>query len=560
MEHLFTFCFKGCLKGENDKEYYDALEIEDNRRCTQDDIKRQYKKLSLNLHPDKLAQRGIENTPEMRQKFLKLKEAYEVLSDPKRRKVYDDMGELGLKVSEGRAAEINPLDLLRNFQRNRNYRFSLYICILTIFASLFILPILFSLKADGTLGHSAPWTAIWTPMWLFDLFLLAAAVSMLFTSEVTETNEEGEQVVIEKISWAERLSNLVLTSMFVLVQIFVTMRLDRSVRWNWFAVFAPWFIYEAMAILNLLYPAFVKKLTPPTHENIQLNEEEGNAEEELFRKKVEVEMEYFKEVLAQFQSRETIVEHLLRVWLAIFLAVKLNHSVDWDWGLVLLPIWVYFFFKYLMVCVVRRWASSIQQEHNIQPEAMEYESDPVKQVKYMQMEGLYSTSSSGCFAQCAPLFMALMLVSRLDVSSFSTFLILLPIFLVLGCCFIGVCCSVVCLANTDLDEAEQQMKAAQQGQHDPEATYNPPTVFVPGADDGASSSSGAAGAGSSSGGGASTEYGSFGSTNQPTAQPVVVPSAGGASDWQSMPDSPMKPKEEAVSAPAPVTTIDPDID
>lgn len=556
MEHLFTFCFKGCLKGENDKEYYQVLEIDDNRRCSQDDIKRQYKKLSLNLHPDKLAQRGIENTPEMRQKFLKLKEAYEVLSDPKRRKVYDDMGELGLKVSEGRAAEINPLDLVRNFQRNRNYRFSLYLCILAVFVSLFILPVLFSLKADGTLGKDAPWTAIWTPMWLFDLFILAASFSMILTSEVKETNEDGEEVVTEKIPLSERVSNVVLTSMFVLIQIFVTMKLDRSICWNWFAVFAPWFVYEAVALLNLFYPAFLKNLTPPTHENIQLNEEDGNAEEELFRKKIEIEMEYFKEVMTQFQSRETMVEHLLRIWLAIFLAVKLNHSVQWDWGLVLLPMWVFFFYKFVMVYVIRHWAGSIQREHNIHPEQMEYETDPMKQVKYMQMEGLYSTSSSGCFSQCAPLFMALMLISRLDVSSFSTFLILLPIFLVLGCCCIGVCCSVVCLANTDLDEAEQQLKAAQghgaQASAENEATYNPPTVFIP------------------TSGNDGTEYGSFGSTtnnNQAQTSPVVVvqpasSSNNNAGDWQSMPDSPMKPagKEEQISQPALVTTIDPDID
>jgi len=375
---------------------------------------------------------------------------------------------------------------------------------------------------------------------------------MIFTSEVKETNEEGEEVVTEKIPLSERLSSVVLTSMFVLVQIFVTIRLDRSVRWNWFAVFAPWFVYEAVALLNLLHPAFLKPLVPPTHENIQLNEEEGNAEEELFRKKVEVEMEYFKEVMTRFQSRETMVEHLLRIWLAIFLAVKLNHSVDWDWGLVLLPIWVFFFYKYLMVCVIRNWAGSIQREHQLDPEHMEYETDPLRQVKYMQMEGLYSTSSSGCFAQCAPLFMALMLISRLDVSSFSTFLILLPIFLVLGCCCIGVCCSVVCLANTDLDKAEQELQAAQGGASaNGEATYNPPTVFVPGADD--------------SGNKNSTEYGSFGSTanNQQTSPIVVVQPASSANDWQSMPESPVKPstaKEEQVSAPAPVTTIDPDID
>jgi hypothetical protein len=540
MEQLFTFCFKGCLRGENDTEYYVLLEIDDIKHCTQEDIKRQYKKLSLNLHPDKLAQRGIENTPEMRQKFLKLKEAYEVLSDPKRRKVYDQMGELGLKVSEGRAGEINPIELMRNFQRNRNYRFSLYLCILSVFAALFVLPVLFSLKADGTLGHNAPWTAIWTPMWIFDLFVLGASFYMFCVSEVKETNEEGEEVVTDTIPLSERLSNIVLTSMFVLLQIFITMRLDRSVRWNWFAVFSPWFVYEAVAILGLLYPAFFKKITPPTHENIQINEEEGNLEEELFRKKVENEMEYFKEVIASFQARETIFEHLLRIWLAIFLAMKLNHSVHWDWGLVLLPIWVYFFFKYAMVFVLRRWAGSITKENQLDPEHMEYESDPIKQVKYMQVEGLYSSSSSGCFFQCIPLFMALMLISRLDVSSFSTFLIILPVFLILGCCCIGVFCSVVCLASTDLEEAEQQMREAQNPQQKSE-TYSPPTSFIPEPDQ------------------STTEYGSFGATiSQPPQPPSTTTSLFVVEETIARSESSLK--EVQISAPATVTNIDPDID
>jgi DnaJ-class molecular chaperone len=39
-----------------------------------------------------------------------------VLSDPKRRKIYDELGELGLKLQEGKLNEINPTTLLRNFQ------------------------------------------------------------------------------------------------------------------------------------------------------------------------------------------------------------------------------------------------------------------------------------------------------------------------------------------------------------------------------------------------------------------------------------------------------------
>ena len=54
---LGIFCLKSFMKGGDNKEYYELLELT-TRNPTADDIKKAYKKASLNLHPDKLAQRG----------------------------------------------------------------------------------------------------------------------------------------------------------------------------------------------------------------------------------------------------------------------------------------------------------------------------------------------------------------------------------------------------------------------------------------------------------------------------------------------------------------------
>ena len=53
MERFFLFCFRSCLKGEHDREFYDILEIDNPNVATIDNIKKQYKKLSLSVHPVK---------------------------------------------------------------------------------------------------------------------------------------------------------------------------------------------------------------------------------------------------------------------------------------------------------------------------------------------------------------------------------------------------------------------------------------------------------------------------------------------------------------------------
>ncbi|MBX9852822.1 MAG: DnaJ domain-containing protein [Cytophagaceae bacterium] len=75
------------------KDYYKVLGVTKN--ASQEEIKKSYRKLAVKYHPDKNA--GNKNAEE---KFKELNEAYEVLSDPDKRKKYDRFGENWAKIDE----------------------------------------------------------------------------------------------------------------------------------------------------------------------------------------------------------------------------------------------------------------------------------------------------------------------------------------------------------------------------------------------------------------------------------------------------------------------------
>lgn len=67
------------------KDYYKVLGVD--RKATEDEIKRSYRKLALEHHPDRNP--GNKSSEE---KFKEINEAYQVLSDPEKKKRYDQLG------------------------------------------------------------------------------------------------------------------------------------------------------------------------------------------------------------------------------------------------------------------------------------------------------------------------------------------------------------------------------------------------------------------------------------------------------------------------------------
>ncbi|MGZ5050721.1 MAG: molecular chaperone DnaJ [Methylobacter sp.] len=77
------------------EDYYKLLGVE--RNASDAEIKKSYRSKAMKYHPD----RNKDNPAEAEAKFKQVKEAYEVLSDPKKRSAYDQFGHAGVDGSMG---------------------------------------------------------------------------------------------------------------------------------------------------------------------------------------------------------------------------------------------------------------------------------------------------------------------------------------------------------------------------------------------------------------------------------------------------------------------------
>ncbi|XP_034239582.1 dnaJ homolog subfamily B member 9-like [Thrips palmi] len=74
-----------CVLGSEDQDHYKVLGVE--KTATLKQIKKAYKQLALKYHPDKVRDKSKKKSSE--EKFFKINQAYETLSDPDKRKLYD---------------------------------------------------------------------------------------------------------------------------------------------------------------------------------------------------------------------------------------------------------------------------------------------------------------------------------------------------------------------------------------------------------------------------------------------------------------------------------------
>lgn len=80
---------------ETKRDYYEVLGV--SRNADEKEIKRAYRKLAKKYHPDTNA-----GNPDAEKKFKEVTEAYSVLSDPEKKKMYDQFGFRGVRPGSRR--------------------------------------------------------------------------------------------------------------------------------------------------------------------------------------------------------------------------------------------------------------------------------------------------------------------------------------------------------------------------------------------------------------------------------------------------------------------------
>jgi hypothetical protein len=442
------------LKCGSTTEFYEILEVAPN--ASQDKIRSAYRTISLKYHPDKIRQRQRRDaTEEEKEMDLKIKEVYKVLSDPKKRKLYNRLGSEGYRYAEEPNLIMQGEDgmkfIIGNYQKNNQDKVVALSLIFGIIFATILLPILVCLKADGDLPNSS-WVAIWTPAWIFDVLLLCDGVCGLFMPSSTEMDEDGN--VPPPISTTERLHSLgmvVLYILFIAFQVLLMARLDGTLTLNWFVVFLPWILWEALRISWLVLD-ICSTIPEPELEVVETNpdDEEAGHDHGGVNSQINMDrlMNYYQQLLAQDMAKRKVFVCALRLWFALFLAAKVGGGIDWNWGLVMLPLWIFLVAENCFACYYKILGDSVSA--GIDGESLQYNPNVADHAKMMYGTSMSGTCMQMCLCQGNAILVLVLLVCALQVNTgISSFLVVLPIWFISFLVLLSCCCFFCCMGMAD---------------------------------------------------------------------------------------------------------------
>ncbi|KAG0207060.1 hypothetical protein BGX28_001603 [Mortierella sp. GBA30] len=380
------------------------------KSSSQDEIKKAYRRLALRYHPDKV---NAAEVPDHETRFRDIAAAYEVLSDPKKRQVYDKYGMMGVQMAGteigARLVEIE----------------SLLCAIFWVVSVLIALTITFlsflAVRIDDKVNWS--YTIVFIPLWILDA-VLVLSILYQFTRPVNEDEEshhddeqehgdggstttaDRENRKAQKLRERKRqlvvgtLFGLLMTLLFTAFQVLIAMKANDPTSITGPQVFAPYFALEGIFFLAaIIQLAIALKVAA--------------AAEVPFASKLAVIF-------------EALWWKVVRLALAVLIMLRIDGDIDCSWGIVFIPLYLVGV-KYLVQLLLGYRAFSRMQSVEMR-----------QQGQTMMVVGLV------IFLVVGALFYSLigLLAAKLDGQSYSVSRVLIPVFIVLS---ILLCCCGCCL-------------------------------------------------------------------------------------------------------------------
>jgi len=420
---------------------YQVLGLESNQ-VSQEEIRRAFLAQATRLHEAHSMQKG-HMVGDHSAEYIKLVEAYNVLSNPRSRRLYDKVGMKGTKLLTDPTAS-DPVDAMHDPHRHREDWTNLAVLMFFLLPVLIYIPVIFALKCDGVLRKRYMWAAVWAPFWLFDLLLLTASIIALAANPNADrryhnSNESASSAgaarpADETANTAGAKTTVFIgTLAFILLQIFIVLRLDQVIDWHWYVVFIPWYIFELCKLAGSIHAA-----TQANPDHPRLNAAGGVNEAEAGFNRLHTEMERRAAMEAKRSAIKSIWVSLLSIWQAFFLAAKLDDDVDWNWGIVFVPIWAYLFTELIQTVRLRAHGYELQAASMV-PMNAGYDRYTVL-AEYMHAKTLLNWSKPKLvWWECMTL-MAILLVCRLEVARYSVLFIMIPPLLLIGYYIIEMFC------------------------------------------------------------------------------------------------------------------------
>ncbi|KAK8812207.1 hypothetical protein WA158_007441 [Blastocystis sp. Blastoise] len=157
-----------------DTRLYDLFDVAPD--ATPQEIKKAFHKLALKYHPDKNP--GDE---EAAKKFISFKNAYDILSDPRKRDAYDKYGfNVANALDDPYAAATSP-EAMAGILQSFSNGFRLFIFLFFFFVAFMIIyfPITLGLQLDGTIQWL--YTCVFIPIYLLDIPVILICFYSIYT-------------------------------------------------------------------------------------------------------------------------------------------------------------------------------------------------------------------------------------------------------------------------------------------------------------------------------------------------------------------------------------------